>query len=59
MSNYTHSYSEYVNHILNKSPSKNTYTFPKADRFPPLRSEDVSFEETVFSHRGGVNYDNR
>lgn len=39
MNNYSHSYSEYVNHILNKSPSKTTYSFSKAPRFPPQRQD--------------------
>ncbi len=36
---YTHAYTEYVNHILNRSPSKTTYSFAKAERFPPSKSE--------------------
>lgn len=39
MNNYTHSYSEYANHILNKSPSKTAYSFSKAERFPQKVSQ--------------------
>jgi hypothetical protein len=39
MNNYTHAYSDYVNHILNKSPSKNAYSFARAERFPQKHSE--------------------
>lgn len=39
MNNYTHPYSDYVNHILNKSPSKTTYSFSKAERFPQKVSQ--------------------
>ena len=39
MSQYQHTFSHYVNHILNKSPSKNTFSFSKADRFPKDKIE--------------------
>ncbi len=38
---YTHPYTEYVNHILNKSPSKAAYSFTKAERFRPLNSQQT------------------
>ena len=31
---YTHPYSDYVNHILNRSPSKAAYSFTRSSRFP-------------------------
>lgn len=31
-----HDRSGYLNHTLNKSPSKTTYTFSKSERFPNL-----------------------
>lgn len=39
MSNYNHPYSDYLNHILNRSPSKKTYSFGKSERFGQIREE--------------------
>lgn len=40
MSQYQHSYSNYVNHILNRSPSKTAYSFSKTERFPRDKPQD-------------------
>ena len=39
MGEYVHAYSDYVRHILNKSPSKVTYSFSKSERFPIPQAE--------------------
>lgn len=46
---YTHAYSEYVHHILNKSPSKTTYSFSKSERFPDKRSQHLRTEVATLS----------
>ena len=39
MSNYSHAYSGYLNHILNRSPSKKTYSFGRSERFGQGKEE--------------------
>lgn len=51
MNNYTHPYSDYVNHILNKSPSKTAYSFSKAERFPQMNSLEFDQMPTQETYR--------
>lgn len=46
MNEFQHCYSKYIGHILNKSPSKTTYSFAKAERFPAQKAE----EPASYSH---------
>ena len=43
---YQHTYSSYVNHVLNRSPSKTTYSFSKAERFPNMINQDIMDTES-------------
>ena len=43
--------SSYVNHPLNKSPSKTTYSFGKSERFPDLYYDAVNYELPTFDSR--------
>jgi hypothetical protein len=53
---YTHAYSDYVNHILNKSPSKAAYSFTRSSRFPEPR--DAPTTQQSFLAANGFEYNN-
>lgn len=51
---YTHAYSDYVNHILNRSPSKAAYSFTKSSRFP--EPKDAPLSQQAFLAANGFEY---
>lgn len=51
---YTHAYSDYVNHILNKSPSKTAYSFTKSSRFP--ESKETLISQQAFLAANGFEF---
>lgn len=52
MSNYNHAYSGYLNHMLNRSPSKKTYSFGRSERFGQGREEMQVVEEPFMQANG-------
>jgi hypothetical protein len=55
MSNYNHSYSGYIHHILNNSPSKKSYSFGRSERFGQ-GMEEMQIVEEPFMQANGFEY---
>lgn len=45
MSEYRHAYSDYINHILDNSPTKVAYSFAKKGRFEGRKTEQGPMED--------------